>query len=69
MNLAKEWNMPRIKIKDLPKNKKASKEEMRKVWGGLKGDFGFSYRFWPQIHYTGVRMQQGRVQLDEDWNE
>ena len=20
-------------------------------------------------HYTGVRMQQGRVQLDADWNE
>ena len=48
---------------------KAGKEEMHKVLGGLKGDFGFYYRFWPQTRYTGVLMQQGRVQLDEDWNE
>ncbi|HEY7816150.1 MAG TPA: DUF6519 domain-containing protein, partial [Nakamurella sp.] len=25
--------------------------------------------FVPTRHYTGVRMQQGRVQLDADWNE
>lgn len=63
--------MSRIKIKDLPKNMKAGKEEMREVLGGLKGDFGFYYRSWswPQTRYTGVRMQQGRVQLDDDWNE
>lgn len=61
--------MPRIKIKDLPKNVKAGKEEMREVLGGLKGNFGFYYRVWPQTRYTGVRMQQGRVQLDDDWNE
>ena len=27
--------MARIKIKDLPKNKKISKEEMKKVFGGF----------------------------------
>ncbi|MGH3991422.1 MAG: DUF6519 domain-containing protein, partial [Pseudonocardiaceae bacterium] len=25
--------------------------------------------FSTQKHYSGVRMQQGRVQLDADWNE
>ena len=25
--------------------------------------------FRPHRHYSGVRMQQGRVQLDADWNE
>src|SRR2546428_9392742 len=25
--------------------------------------------FRPERHYSGVRMQQGRVQLDADWNE
>src|SRR5215831_14048369 len=25
--------------------------------------------FRKEKHYTGVRMQQGRVQLDADWNE
>jgi len=35
--------MPRLKIKDLPKDQKISKEEMRKVLGGLKGDFTFYY--------------------------
>ena len=28
-----------------------------------------SSTFVPTNHYTGVRMQQGRVQLDADWNE
>ena len=30
----KEITMPRIKIKDLPKDKKISKEEMKMVMGG-----------------------------------
>ncbi len=34
----------------------------------MKGDFSRSL-FDPQKHYTSVRMQQGRVQLDADWNE
>jgi Family of unknown function (DUF6519)/Right handed beta helix region len=34
----------------------------------MKGDFSRS-TFDPQKHYRGVRMQQGRVQLDADWNE
>lgn len=34
----------------------------------MKGDFTRS-TFRPQKHYSGVRMQQGRVQLDADWNE
>jgi hypothetical protein len=34
----------------------------------MKGDFSRS-TFDPGKHYTSVRMQQGRVQLDADWNE
>src|SRR3954468_22200228 len=34
----------------------------------MKGDFSRS-TFRPDKHYSGVRMQQGRVQLDADWNE
>lgn len=34
----------------------------------MKGDFSRS-TFDPRKHYSGVRMQQGRVQLDADWNE
>ena len=34
----------------------------------MKGDFTRS-TFSPQKHYTSVRMQQGRLQLDSDWNE
>jgi S-layer protein (TIGR01567 family) len=34
----------------------------------MKGDFTRS-TFGPKKHYSGVRMQQGRVQLDADWNE
>jgi len=34
----------------------------------MKGDFTRN-RFSPERHYTGVRLQQGRVQLDADWNE
>ena len=34
----------------------------------MKGDFTRS-TFDPARHYSGVRMQQGRVQLDADWNE
>ena len=34
----------------------------------MKGDFSRS-TFDAHKHYTGVRMQQGRVQLDADWNE
>ena len=34
----------------------------------MKGDFTRS-TFKPDKHYSGVRMQQGRVQLDADWNE
>lgn len=34
----------------------------------MKGDFTRS-TFNPKKHYSGVRMQQGRVQLDADWNE
>jgi hypothetical protein len=34
----------------------------------MKGDFSRS-TFNPAKHYSGVRMQQGRVQLDADWNE
>ncbi len=34
----------------------------------MKGDFSRS-SFDPRKHYSSVRMQQGRVQLDADWNE
>lgn len=34
----------------------------------MKGDFTRS-TFDPEKHYSSVRMQQGRVQLDSDWNE
>ncbi len=34
----------------------------------MKGDFT-RHTFDPRKHYTSVRMQQGRVQLDADWNE
>jgi Family of unknown function (DUF6519) len=34
----------------------------------MKGDFS-RYTFDPARHYTAVLMQQGRVQLDADWNE
>lgn len=34
----------------------------------MKGDFS-RHTFDPARHYSGVRMQQGRVQLDADWNE
>jgi hypothetical protein len=34
----------------------------------MKGDFSRS-TFDPRKHYNSVRMQQGRVQLDADWNE
>lgn len=34
----------------------------------MKGDFTRS-TFHPKKHYSSVRMQQGRVQLDADWNE
>ena len=34
----------------------------------MSGDFSRK-TFIPQKHYSGVLMQQGRVQLDADWNE
>ena len=34
----------------------------------MRGDFTRS-TFRPEKHYTSVRLQQGRVQLDADWNE
>jgi hypothetical protein len=34
----------------------------------MKGDFS-RVTFNPRKHYSSVRMQQGRVQLDADWNE
>ncbi|HMQ56354.1 MAG TPA: DUF6519 domain-containing protein, partial [Anaerolineae bacterium] len=34
----------------------------------MKGDFTRS-TFRSEHHYSSVRMQQGRVQLDSDWNE
>lgn len=34
----------------------------------MKGDFS-KQSFKPHKHYSSVRMQQGRVQLDADWNE
>ncbi|HEY7126531.1 MAG TPA: DUF6519 domain-containing protein [Ktedonobacterales bacterium] len=34
----------------------------------MKGDFTRS-TFRPEKHYSSVRMQQGRVQVDADWNE
>ena len=34
----------------------------------MKGDFT-RFTFRPHKHYSSVRMQQGRVQLDSDWNE
>src|SRR3954452_4311450 len=34
----------------------------------MKGDFSRN-TFDPRKHYTGVLMQQGRVQVDADWNE
>jgi|GEM_PF-733557 len=34
----------------------------------MKGDFT-RFTFDPKKHYSSVRMQQGRIQLDADWNE
>ncbi|MGD2113908.1 MAG: DUF6519 domain-containing protein [Acidobacteriota bacterium] len=34
----------------------------------MKGDFT-RFTFDRRKHYSGIRMQQGRVQLDADWNE
>src|SRR6476659_303987 len=34
----------------------------------MKGDFS-RHTFDRSRHYSGVLMQQGRVQLDADWNE
>ena len=34
----------------------------------MKGDFTRD-TFKKEKHYSGVRMQQGRVQVDADWNE
>jgi hypothetical protein len=34
----------------------------------MKGDYT-RFTFRKDRHYSGVRMQQGRVQLDSDWNE
>ena len=34
----------------------------------MKGDFT-RFTFKPSRHYNAVRMQQGRVQTDADWNE
>jgi hypothetical protein len=34
----------------------------------MQGDYS-RFSFNPHKHYSGVRMQQGRVQLDADWNE
>ena len=34
----------------------------------MKGDFS-RQTFARKNHYSSVRMQQGRVQLDADWNE
>jgi hypothetical protein len=34
----------------------------------MKGDFT-RFTFRPEKHYSSVRMQQGRLQLDADWNE
>ena len=34
----------------------------------MKGDFS-RYTFDKNKHYNGVLMQQGRVQIDADWNE
>ena len=34
----------------------------------MKGDFT-RFTFRPEKQYTSVRLQQGRVQLDADWNE
>lgn len=34
----------------------------------MRGDFT-RFTFDPKKHYSGVLMQQGRVQLDADWNE
>src|SRR5215212_854573 len=34
----------------------------------MKGDYT-RFTFDPDKHYTGVLLQQGRVQVDADWNE
>ncbi|MDD4652762.1 MAG: DUF6519 domain-containing protein, partial [Methanothrix sp.] len=34
----------------------------------MKGDFT-RFTFNPKKHYSSVRMQQGRIELDSDWNE
>jgi photosystem II stability/assembly factor-like uncharacterized protein len=34
----------------------------------MRGDYS-RLRFRPRDHYSSVRLQQGRVQLDADWNE
>jgi hypothetical protein len=60
--------MLRIKIKDLPRSEKISKEEMKKVFGGLREDFTF-YIYRPETYYTGLLLQQGPVQMDDDWNK
>ncbi|NJL11203.1 MAG: hypothetical protein HC908_16430 [Calothrix sp. SM1_7_51] len=34
----------------------------------MKGDFT-RFTFRPEKHYNSIWMQQGRLQLDADWNE
>ena len=34
----------------------------------LKGDFT-RWTYWRKKHYRNVNMQQGRTQIDADWNE
>ena len=34
----------------------------------MRGDFS-RLTFRPDRHYSSVRLQQGRVQVDADWNE
>ncbi len=48
--------MPRIKIKDLPKGKKISKEEMKKVMGGLGnlGTIGYPINYFKSFDLNKV---------------
>jgi hypothetical protein len=41
---------------------------MRKVLGGLRGDF-VSWIYRPETRYPTLNLQQGRVLMDDDWNQ
>lgn len=57
-----------IRIPDLPQSRTITEADMRKVLGGLRGDF-VSWIYRPETRYPTLNLQQGRVLMDDDWNQ